>query len=356
MPSTKQQGLATFGGDCPTDTGSEIGEEFESHLKNHNINDSKIAVLNKRFGTLPKLFDATDTAITSQSGIGEETLDKVRDADPANGEPYKIVKQDGEYTIAEWDLKADDRSTILTGNEILNALLRAGNLGHHSTISKRLAEWAKTHRTADDSTTDRSLWKSIYNLTPDEINFGGLYDPEETFETPQGPVTALKEATTKANALIAFCNETERKHILTEAKSEATAEIKSKIQARKEARKQKQLQEEFISDPPETIHGWELIETTAADVYAYNGVFQKQPSVISLFEDEEFVRVRVFSHNEWEQINQAVTPLTDELNRVDSTATGRTPETLQEGATELIDFLSYNETTAEELASLAQPI
>lgn len=314
--------------------------ELREKLEAVDITSARCDALVDEFGSLEKLLNATDQAITNTDQIGSSTLETIRrELDPSYGKDYTVVKQGDGYVFSEWTEKADERQDILTGEYILEKLVSADEFGHHANVTDELVEWAQENKHNDDISDD--LLNAVYKLSSTEINFGSLFDPTKEFDDPSEMEAEREAAVLKARALMAFCDTTGRRGVYGKAEKQAQQQIESEEEQRKEEQRRKDQAKRVLSDPPAEINNFQLVETPIDEVVAYNGFFNNDPTVIALYKDSEYVRIRAFPHENWEEIDWNMDSVCDYMtDEVYSTPTGSTPETLQEGASQLIDWLN----------------
>ena len=146
---------------------------------------------------------------------------------------------------------------------------------------------------------------------------------------------------------MAFCDLNEKKSILAAAQSEAQAEIEKEREAEKQERHQKLEAKKILNygSDYKTIAGWSRIgmSTHGAEL-AYRGWWKDEPHVVALYETSEFVKVRALPLIEWYDARDSATESdwADTLDQAFSNPTGKTPDTLEEGAGDLRDWLQSN--------------
>jgi len=346
-----QKRLGTFATESTIDTTDNPDKTpFEIGLANAGISPRKINILAAEFDSITELLNSPDENILDQNRIGDRTVEKIRSTlNLTYNKGYSVDESDGEVTVEEWAEDTEGRKTILTGEYILSKLIQSDEFGHHSQVSRELTDWAHNVRRGNIQDADESDIGLIYDLTPYEINTQTLFDTGNTYNSIEDVEAERQEAVEQANALITFCETTDRYTILKDAKEKARDKIQTEQEERLEREQKQQQVRELLENPKEEIAGWQYLNTPIEDVYAYAGTFQDDNlKIVGLFEHDGYVRVRLITIESWNNIEWESSNITKQLYE-DSSATGKTPETLSEGMQDLKRFLEYNECSRDEV-------
>jgi len=328
---------------------------IETSLRNAGVRAPARQSLIAAFDSLEALLNTPDTDLKEYDQVGPSAIETIRvelDPDYVAGD-YTITETDDGMMIDEWVSKTGAYMHIATGEAIINQLLSAQELGHHATISNKLVNWVSsdpTNKTAP--AISDALKEAAYDLTPTELNFQRLLPREATYESPADLEDAVESAVSKASLLIKFCRATGRHGVCIAAASTARQELRDERAAKKEARKRELKAQQLLGFTIDNIDGWKRVPTPHLGELAYQGWFRDRPTVVALYETEEFTKVRAFPFSSWKQAHDATNSgddqapdLTDgeQLDEVFSNPTGMTPETLEAGALDLHDWLTTND-------------
>jgi hypothetical protein len=288
------------------------------------------------------LLNTTDSELLNINGVGEKTVAKINEQITSlDQKNYSIGEtEDGEYELESWPLRGERRKTIRTAEAILQIFRKKEHFGHHRKIADRLTGWAHDQRDDGFESVNEELCKQMYNLSPHELNTGILFDKNETYASIDKLIETIDSTTQKARAIIKFCADTDRTSVIEQAQTEVLNSIKEKEAARKEQRKQEKQAKAFLENPPELVNGWEHVPTPAEDVIAYNGQFQDRNCVVALFDTGDYISIRAFEHEKWETIDWSVELIGTALDNTRSHGTANFPETILEGAQDMIEFLN----------------
>lgn len=336
MSNVKQQTL----GNTATKTEDEKSQ-LDEKLADADITESRRDAIVDKFGSLGELLNATDVAITNTNNIGKTTLEKIRQhIDPEYGEDYTVKESGDGFVVAEWTEEANEREDILAGEYILSQLKTEQHFGHHTEVQKRLFDWAKEKKQSNTDIIADELLTAVRSITATEINQNNLFDITKSYDDPTELKSDKKEAVLKARGLMAYCDTTTKIKLLGKAETTAKETLEEKKEEKHEQQQKEKMANQLLTNPPETIGEWEHKETPKEGIIAYQGTFNGDESIITLFEDDEHVRIRVFPTENWNEIDWSTDNVEQHMyDDVYSIPTGETPNTMEEGAEDLIDRL-----------------
>lgn len=363
IPDEYDQAVAYLTGEEDSVT-DETEEEPEHHnqelvdeLRDEGIDKRAATSLADSFADVDDIVDQTNAQLQDYKWVGPATTQQIRASFDTNvGDDYTIKEQGEGYEIAEWTEPADEDVDIRTGEILLRKLISAEHFGHHAEVRNEITEWASGQSRSSDSVVAEELIEAAFELLPREINFGTLFIEEDFEDGSYSEEQEHKlhwEAVLKARAVMAFCDLNDKKSVLADAQNEAQDEIEKEREAEKEERHQKLEAQKILnySNDYQTIAGWDRIGmSTHGAKLAYRGWWKDEPHVIALYETSEFVKVRAFPLIEWYDARDAASDSdwADTLDQAFSNPTGKTPDTFEEGAGDLRDWLQSNESEEPE--------
>jgi ERCC4-type nuclease len=118
--------------DTTNNTTEDAG--FKETLKDIGISRPARTKLTEEYDSVDDLTSSSDVEIQSINGVGEATIETIRqELDENVGEDYKITDSGEGYCKAEWTEKADEDEDILTGEILLRDFV-SDEFGHQATI------------------------------------------------------------------------------------------------------------------------------------------------------------------------------------------------------------------------------
>lgn len=190
-------------------------------------------------------------------------------------------------TYRREDLNVDDAPP--TTDAYLLALSRRclelglSQLGHHENIRQSMEQWVDA---VGGTEADPGYFRRcVFSLTPSERNGRALEGDEELLAQKSETVTSWAVATFGERAVQRCQAELEREYVQrwTEAADALT---------------RRQRGQQLLGERPETVNGWELVESPD-DSLAYYGMTADDGRVVVLFESDEHVRLWVFQPVEY---------------------------------------------------------
>jgi len=323
--------------DTTNNTTEDAG--FKETLKDIGISRPARTKLTEEYDSVDDLTSSSDVEIQSINGVGEATIETIRqELDENVGEDYKITDSGEGYCKAEWTEKADEDEDILTGEILLRDFV-SDEFGHQATFLKSLTSWASTHNGSSEAVA-QDLITAAYSLDPEEAHMHNLFDYDEEFGSEEEREEAKQEAILKARAVMAFADMSGHRGMYLAAAQEAREKIEAEAEAKREEEQKQKEGERFLKFPDDEIGGWQRIKYGLANVSsvitAYRGTYRDSPSIVALYDTGDYIKVKGFRHMDWVEADQ------DPLETKPCFSTASTPETEVEGAIAMKEWLSNN--------------
>jgi len=201
--------------------------------------------------------------------------------------------------------------------------LGLSQLGHHEDIRQSMEQWVDA---VGGTEADPGYFRQcVFSLTPSERNGRALEGDEELLAQKAETVTSWAVATFGERAVQRCQAELEREYVQrwTEA-ADALA--------------RRQRGQQLLDERPETVNGWELVESPG-DSLAYYGMTADDGHVVVLFESDGHVRLWAFQPVEYATEVRHLDVLIANAVRQSRARRLANPESLVDGAADLKSYL-----------------
>lgn len=333
----------------PTPNEQEI---IEASLLDAGVQAPARRSLNAAFDSLDALLDASDESLKQYHQVGPSAIDAIREElDPTYvNDEYTIEQTDSGVKLDKWTDRTGAYVHITTGEVLINELLSAEHLGHQATIINTITNWVGAYEQSTNNTPlSKSIQEAAYSLTPHEVNFATLLPEDDRYESVDALEDAVNTATQKATLLMTFCRETGRREVCVTAAKAARKTLQKKRDEEKRAQQRQRRADRILKHYVDEIEGWSQVRKSHFAYIAYRGWFRDRPTIVALYETDEFVKVRAFPLSDWHTTHATadIEPRSgetaaNELDNAFSEPTGMTPDTLEAGALALDDWLTSN--------------